>query len=221
MPARVIAIGDVHGCSRALDSLLGAIGPAGDDLFVPLGDYVDRGPDSRGVIERLIELSATCRVNPLLGNHEMMMLSALKDRVTYHNWLSCGGDATLESYGGSLAHVPPEHLGFLSDLRRYFETDTHLFFHANYVADLPPDQQPDYALLWEHVDTMTPGPHQSGKTAIVGHTPQQSGEVLNLGHLIGIDTFCAGGGWLTALDVISGHIWQAREAGEVRESTLD
>ena len=54
MPARMIAIGDIHGCSQALETLLGAIAPTSDDLFVPLGDYVDRGPDSKGVIEMLL-----------------------------------------------------------------------------------------------------------------------------------------------------------------------
>jgi len=63
---------------------------------------------------------------------------------------------------------------------------------------------------------MTPGPHESGKTVIVGHTSQKSGEVLDLGHLKCIDTFCHGGGWLTALEVGTEGVWQADRAGELR-----
>jgi serine/threonine protein phosphatase 1 len=70
---RTLAIGDIHGCLAALDDLLAAVAPQPDDLLVFLGDYVDRGPDSRGVLDRLIELCRTHRVVPLRGNHEMMM----------------------------------------------------------------------------------------------------------------------------------------------------
>jgi serine/threonine protein phosphatase 1 len=101
-------------------------------------------------------------------------------------------------------------------LNRYYETDSHLFVHANYDASLSLDQQPDDLLLWEHVVHTLPPRHRSGKTAVVGHTPQGSGEILDLGHLICIDTYCVGGGWLTALDVEAGQVWQANRAGELR-----
>ena len=76
---RTIAIGDIHGCSAALDALLEAIRPRPEDCIVTLGDYINRGPDSRGVIERLIELKDRCRLVPLLGNHEEMLFEALAD----------------------------------------------------------------------------------------------------------------------------------------------
>jgi serine/threonine protein phosphatase 1 len=96
------------------------------------------------------------------------------------------------------------------------ETDTHIFVHANYYPDLPMADQPVGMLRWETLRDMTPGRHVSGKTAIVGHTSQKGGEILDLGHLICIDTYCYGGGWLTALDVNTEEVWQANQSGEVR-----
>ncbi|MGL4552234.1 MAG: metallophosphoesterase, partial [Gemmataceae bacterium] len=76
---RTLAIGDIHGYSATLDALLQAVAPAADDRVVTLGDYVDRGPDSRGVIDRLIALHATGRLIPLFGNHDEMMLEGLAE----------------------------------------------------------------------------------------------------------------------------------------------
>src|SRR4051794_17347253 len=99
MPGRTIAIGDIHGCSAALDALLDAIAPGPQDTLVTLGDHIDRGPDSRGVIDRLLALAYGCRLVPLLGNHEELLLAALRDRVALRRWLTCGGVETLRSYG--------------------------------------------------------------------------------------------------------------------------
>jgi serine/threonine protein phosphatase 1 len=70
--------------------------------------------------------------------------------------------------------------------------------------------------MWTHLHLRVPPPHASGKTVIVGHTPQVDGEVLDLGHLICIDTFCCGGGWLTALEVHTREIWQTDRDGRLR-----
>jgi len=213
---RTIAIGDIHGCSQALDALLGAIGPAADDTIVALGDYVDRGPDSRGVVERMLALAKECRLVPLMGNHEVMLLDCIERGYADPAWLTYGGKETLESYGGGLEKIPPQHLAFFRGLLPYFETDTHIFLHANYQYDMPLAEQPAYLLFWEHLHLSLPPRHESGKTAIVGHTSQKSAEVLDLGHVVCIDTFCHGGGWLTALDVDSGKVWQADRAGQLR-----
>ena len=77
-------------------------------------------------------------------------------------------------------------------------------------------EQPVGMLRWESLRDMTPGPHDSGKTVIVGHTSQKGGEILDLGHLKCIDTYCYGGGWLTALDVKTGEVWQADRDGKMR-----
>jgi serine/threonine protein phosphatase 1 len=214
MRPRTIAIGDIHGCSRALRALIAAIKLAPDDTLVLLGDYVDRGPDTRGVMDLVLELESRCRLVPLLGNHELMLLDALSDPAAIGPWLECGGAPTVRSYGG-LA-IPPEHLALLERCRRYYETDTHFFVHANYAADVPLDEQPDYLLFWEHLSRSPPGPHENGKIAIVGHTAQLSGEILDLGHVLCLDTFCHGGGWLTALDTHSGELWQTDRDGRLR-----
>jgi len=213
---RTIAIGDIHGCSAALRALIAAIQPVTDDTLVPLGDYVDRGPDSRGVIDLILDLEKQCHVVPILGNHELMLLDAVANPRMIGPWLECGGDATVRSYGGRLEGVLKEHLDFIHRCRRYYEISTHFFVHANYAADVPLDEQPDYLLFWEHLFFHTPAPHENGKVAIVGHTSQKTAEIFDLGHVICLDTFCHGGGWLTALDVASGKIWQADRSGRLR-----
>ena len=136
---RVLAIGDVHGCSFLLDDLLAWVAPAADDTVVTLGDYVDRGPDSRGVLDRLVRMKREGkRLVCLRGNHELMMLDARGgDRGATADWLSVGGLQTLGSYGpspgrtGTLVDVPAEHWDFLEyNLLDYFETGTHIFVHA-------------------------------------------------------------------------------------------
>lgn len=216
MPQRTIAIGDIHGCAKALAALIDAIEPTEDDVIIPLGDYVDRGPDSRGVVDHLIELVDRCQLIPLLGNHEAMMLDAIESPEVREFWYGVGGRETVASYGGSLDEIPFEHSVFLRGLNRFHETDSHLFVHANYDATLSLDQQPDRLLLWEHVVHALPERHRSGKTAVVGHTPQGTGEILDMDYLICIDTYCVGGGWLTALDVESGQRWQADRDGKIR-----
>src|SRR6185369_17673450 len=99
MTERIIAVGDVHGCSAALASLVRAIDPTPLDTLVFLGDYIDRGPDSRGVLEQVIALAERCTVVPLLGNHEEMLLAALEGQSELRYWLKFGGTEALASYG--------------------------------------------------------------------------------------------------------------------------
>ncbi len=224
MAARTIAIGDIHGCLAALDALVTAIAPTTEDTLVTLGDYIDRGPHSRGVLDRLSTLSRHYRLVPLLGNHEEMLLAALSDLTALRRWITLGGTDTLRSYGWvsggprrALADwIPKPHREFLLGCRAFHETRSHLFVHAGFVPDLPLNQQPGEVLRWRVTSPDTATPHCSGKVAVVGHTPQLSGEVLDLGFLICIDTNCARGGWLTALDVDTGCIWQADRTGRFR-----
>ena len=107
MRPRMIAIGDIHGCSLALESLLDAIQPRLDDTIITLGDYVNRGPDSRGVLDRLIELERRCALIPILGNHDQTFLAALAGEPrALSDLLDMGGGPTLTSYGG--ADLPKE-----------------------------------------------------------------------------------------------------------------
>jgi serine/threonine protein phosphatase 1 len=108
------------------------------------------------------------------------------------------------------------HLQFIKGCRDYFETVRHIFVHAYLEPDRPLHEQPWGGLRWASLPPV-PARHCSGKVAIVGHTPQKGGEVLDLGYLKCIDTFCHGGGWLTALEVEGGwQVWQANEAGMLR-----
>ena len=186
-------------------------------MILPLGDYVDRGIDSKGVLDQLIKLGDRCNLVPILGNHDQMMLHAGEGRSDFQFWLNCGGDSALDSYGSTqqLSLIPQSHFRFLKSCRSYFETDTHIFLHANYKPEVPLESQDDHTIRWLSLrDYMPPMQHCSGKIAVVGHTPQS--EVLDLGYLICIDTGVWKGGWLTALDVESGKIWQVNEAGEFR-----
>ncbi len=221
MAGRTIAIGDVHGCSAALDTLLREIGPDVTDTIVALGDYIDRGPSSREVIERLLRLADECKFVPLLGNHEAMLMMAREREEELDFWLTCGGRETLDSYGGELKSIPAAHFEFMDSCRASYETATHFFLHANYDAELPLEEQTEYVLLWKHLSEEAPPPHSSGKTAVVGHTPQLDGDILDMGHLICIDTFCFGTGWLTALDVGSRQVWQADREGRLRDTSSD
>lgn len=216
MPARTIAIGDIHGCSTALAALLQAIDPQTDNTIITLGDYVDRGIDSKGVLDQLIVLADRCRLVPLLGNHDQMMLFARNGKDDLKFWMNCGGISALDSYGssGRLDLIPPAHFHFLERCVSFHETDSHFFVHANYKPDVPLDKQDDHTLRWLSLRDFVPGPHCSGRIAVVGHTPHP--DVLDLGHLICIDTKCYDGGWLTGLDVQTRQTWQVNERGDHR-----
>ncbi len=219
MTGRLIAIGDIHGCLAALQALWQAIAPEPEDTIVVLGDLVDRGPDSKGVVESLIDYSQRLKVVAIRGNHEEMMLDVVRDKQPPFRWLQYGGVDTLDSYGfsGDLEVIPPEHMAFFESMLEYYETDDHLFIHANYDPKLPMKDQSATHLRWLKLTDSTPIVHESGKRAIVGHTHDYDGEIFDVGHLICIDTFCYGGGWLTAIDVHSGQVWQADREGKLRE----
>lgn len=214
--SRIIAIGDIHGCSTALRALLDAIQPTPQDTIIGLGDFVDRGPDTRGVLDTMLDLEQRCQLVALRGNHEIMMMHSFEDYLQAPMWVQCGGLETLDSYGGAPENVPVEHFRFLRNTRRFYETDDYFFVHANYNPRLSLNEQPDELLFWEHISRTMPDAHRCGKTAVVGHTSQKEGEILDAGHLICLDTFCWGGQWLTAMEMPTRTVWQANEQGELR-----
>jgi serine/threonine protein phosphatase 1 len=218
---RTLAIGDIHGCSTALAALLKAIAPQPDDTIITLGDYVNRGHDSKGVLDQLLELQSCCNLVAIRGNHDQTLLKAFDDEAAYRLFMEMGGITTLDSYGdsGQLDLVPEEHREFLKSCRLYYETRTHFFVHANYSPLLPLPDQDERILLWLSLRDFVPGPHCSGKIAVVGHTPQVSGEILDLGHLVCLDTGCGVGGWLTGIDLGSGEVWQVNEGGRLRANS--
>lgn len=212
---RTLAIGDIHGCLEPLDALLADIDIQPEDTLVTLGDYADRGPDSRGVLDRLLALRDQCHLVSLRGNHDQMMLDARQDARARFEWLQVGGDKTLASYGGSLRSVPSAHWDFLANqCVDLWETDTHFFVHGNVYPDASLWEQPRSVLYWERFDRTQP--HQSGKIMICGHTSQKDGLPCNRGYAICIDTWPLGA-WLSCLDVGSGVVWQADFEGARRQ----
>jgi serine/threonine protein phosphatase 1 len=226
MSMRTFAIGDVHGCLTALDALLPALDLRDGDKLIFLGDLIDRGPDSRGVMERVVRLHAQRPVDVIQGNHEEMLLAARKDSAFYKAWLNFGGRETLVSYGWETGQeaawqesIPREHWDFLSDkLVDCVETDGHILVHAAVDPNLPLSEQPWPDLRWERF--IDPPPHKSGKVVICGHTHQPGGEPVSVGHAVCIDTWVYGPGWLTALELETGRYWQANQRGESRTGQL-
>lgn len=224
---RTLAIGDIHGCLHALDTLLEQVDPRPDDLIITLGDYVDRGPASKGVLDRLLSLRDCCQWVHLKGNHDLMMLAAHDDAEQFAEWVKSGGKQTLRSYSVSedwacfADSVPPAHWRFLGEeCVSYHETKTHFFVHANVYPDMPLSEQPDYMLYWEKLEPGSWCPHESGKTMICGHSSQRSGRPLVLDDAVCIDTRVYDEGWLTCLHVEMDLYWQANERGETRVGNL-
>ncbi|MCA9178594.1 MAG: serine/threonine protein phosphatase [Planctomycetales bacterium] len=212
--ARTIAIGDIHGCADALRTILTHLNPRPDDTIITLGDYVDRGPASREVVEMLLELRSACRLIPLIGNHEAMLLRARDDAEQMDFWMYCGGRQTLESYGG-MGGVPDSHWEFFESCRRYYEDDERFYVHANYDPMTPLEHTPDNVLLWTHLTTYVPRPHRNGKQAIVGHTAQVSGQLADWGHVLCLDTWCFGSGCLTACEFPQRRLCQSNRSGQL------
>ncbi|MDB6072692.1 MAG: serine/threonine protein phosphatase [Verrucomicrobiaceae bacterium] len=219
---RVFAIGDVHGCLTALQTVVKHLKFEPDDEVIALGDYVDRGPDSKGVIDLLMALRKQTRLITLRGNHEVMMLISRSQGLDYfESWLDAGGVDTLVSYGASdLSEVPEGHWQFIKDTVPYHEGTTHFFVHANVRPKVPLMEQREQELYWERFDD-NKKPHCSGKIMVCGHTPQKSGKPANRGHAVCIDTFSYGGGWVTCLEVATGQYWQGNQKGELREGRLE
>jgi len=219
---RILAIGDIHGCYTAFDKLLDKVKLKSDDIIITLGDYVDRGPDSKKVIDRLIKLHKTGQLIALRGNHEVMMNEAGNNKLDLEYWLNAGGRETLVSYSkkANLTSVPDEHWNFIKNVCvNYWETETHFFVHGNAAPNLPLNQQTEEYLFWRKFYQSQP--HFSGKVMVCGHTAQKDGLPFNLGYAICIDTWVYGKGWLTCLDVTTGKVWQTNQQGKLRTAFID
>ncbi len=196
-------IGDIHGCHASLSSLLDLVVDRADTL-VFLGDYIDRGPDTRKVIDLLLALKRERRqVICLKGNHELMLLQFLAgdDSSIY---LQVGGLQTLASYDISpdlpgrdiRAALPATHLAFLSDLPLHWQDRHAIYVHAGLQPGRHLSIQTEEWCLWAR-DRFIRSDHDFGKPVIFGHTVFE--EPLVQGNKIGIDTGAAYGGRLTAL----------------------
>lgn len=217
MPARVLAIGDIHGCDTALKRLLEVVAPNAEDTVVVLGDVVDRGPNVRHCIDLLLDLQRSTHFVFLMGNHEEMMLSAYLEGDWLEDWLGFGGAETLLSYGSPprFENVPESHWEFLRKGADYYKTDTEIFVHANLKPGVRYDDQTPEWLRWQRLrgdERREP----SGRRVVCGHTSLHDGVPGVMDGWVDVDTWCYGDGWLTCLDVTTDTVWQANEAGATR-----
>lgn len=219
---RIFAIGDIHGRLDLLDLLLEQIAnhaaqhPMPDNGLVFLGDYIDRGPDSRGVIDRLIALPrvfAGWELHFLRGNHDNAALEFIKNPGLYTVWRSHGAAQTLISYGvlpprfekqsefeqardDFVRVVPRSHFNFLSQLKYFHAEDDYLFVHAGIRPGIALADQLPEDMLWIREDFLL---HRKRfeKVIVHGHTPAPSPIVLS--NRICVDTGAHATGQLTAL----------------------
>lgn len=214
MTCRSLIFGDIHGCDIALETILEHAAVTADDTMVFLGDAVDRGPDSRRVLDLIVKLQHVCRVVFVLGNHEEMLLDVL-DGGDARRWLRHGGSATLKSYGGTLAQFPKDHQDLLANAVPYWQDHANICVHANIEPGIElSQQQPDW-LRWQSLTGME-FPHPSGRRVICGHTGIPGGLPKVGEGWVCLDTLAYKGGYLTCLDAESGEFFQSQQSGIYR-----
>jgi serine/threonine protein phosphatase 1 len=213
-PERIFVVGDIHGCLDKLEKLMKRIDPvSGEDQLVFLGDYIDRGEDSRGVIDYLLRVRDKYPETVfLVGNHEKMFLDFLhgiEQALFIHN----GGGSTIRSYMGCMENpgmimhrgldagvleemVPPAHRAFLGDLLPYYQTADYTMVHAGLKNGVPLEEQAVDDLVWIREEFIY-SEQDFGKRVIFGHTPFV--RPLVLPNKIGIDTGAVYGNVLTSL----------------------
>lgn len=200
------AIGDIHGCFEELTSLVRLCSEAAGDAahdFVLLGDYVDRGPQSRRVIDYLMrrQAEAPLRFRCLLGNHdEMLLLAARRDRsdAALIQWWANGGEATLEAYGvDDPCEIPADHLAWIGGLPLYLHENDRFFVHAGVRPGVPLDNQSARDMLWIR-EPFLHSDDWHGALVIHGHTPTTTGAPDLRANRVNLDTGACFGGPLTA-----------------------
>lgn len=226
--ARTFVVGDLHGCVDELNRLLDALGPTREDTVCFLGDYIDRGPSPKAVIDRLLRLHAEGpRCVFLKGNHEDMFLSFLGLPGHYGEaFIANGGDATLASYGLEgdsgpevSTRLPPGHREFLLALRTQAQFGRYLCVHAGVRPSRALDRQDEEDLLWIREEFIAFS-HPFPVTVLFGHTPQREVR-LHLPFKIGLDTGLVYGNRLSCLELERGALWQIqRRAQRVTEQNL-
>lgn len=197
--SRTIVVADIHGCARTFRRLLSDVVrlKKSDTLYL-LGDMIDCGPDSKGVMDTILELQAyRYEVRPLRGNHEQMLLTYIQE-PHYKNiarWLANGGRDTMESYGVT----EPEELGelicYLDTLPLYRITDSHIFVHAGLDFTLDDPLTGEEAMLWKRGGDVDESKLR-GRVLVSGHTPLPLAEIrcsLGTSH-IRLDNGCVQGG---------------------------
>lgn len=204
---RLLAVGDIHGCLDHLERLIARVEPTEADRLVFLGDYVDRGPDGRGVLDYLLDFGRKFPNSIFLkGNHEAMFLDFLAGRnqlLFLHN----GGGATLESYReASGIRIPKAHQDFLEGLDLYYATEDFIFAHAGLRPGLSLEAQREPDLIWIR-DEFLDSDYDWGRTVVFGHTPLP--EPFFSDNKIGLDTGAVYGRVLTCCDVRRRVCWNS------------
>ncbi len=200
----IYAIGDIHGCLNHLINLLNLVNPdLAQHQLVFVGDYVDRGPNSKGVVDYIIDLKK--KYNPeniicLMGNHERMFLDFLQGREEMFFLLN-GGTTTAVSYWGDQwerreRRLPDGHEHFFETLKLYYETEDFIFVHGGLRPGLPLAAQKEEDLLWIRKEFII-SKFDFGRRVIFGHTPVRA--PLLLPNKIGIDTGAVYGNKLTCV----------------------
>jgi len=233
-PERLFVVGDIHGCLAELGALLNVIKVeqklSQNDLLIFIGDYIDRGPESKGVIDLMLSIKAEFPKTVFLkGNHEDMLLDYLGlggrgSDVYMHN----GGLALFRSYGVPayddrtkvVGQLPSEHIEFLKGLELGVSVAEFLFVHAGLDPLKPMDGQSEEDLLWIR-QAFTENVHPFGKTVVFGHTPYED-IFIHLPFKLGIDTGLVYGNKLSCLELVEGVLFQI-ESGErtVKTTSLE
>lgn len=201
--ALTYAIGDIHGCSDLLERLLARIEAHASGkayTFVFLGDYIDRGPDSAGVIRllRAVQRRAPERVVCLMGNHESMLLAALSEPGGADHWRRNGGDATLASFGvEEPAAIPGEVLDWIEALPSVHSDVTRWYVHAGFRPGCAVPDPDIHSRLWIR-DPFLSQDHDFGRHVVHGHSPQMRGRPDMRAYRTNLDTAAVYGGTLTA-----------------------
>lgn len=221
---RILAISDIHGELELFDELLKKVNyNPEEDQLVLLGDYIDRGPDSKGVLNRVMELKDKGAI-VLRGNHDEMMVNFIDGKLgSKERWERNKGLATLQEYDSALTRVTnpltkefTAHVNFIKTLDYYYETDDYIFVHAGVEPGVPMDSTDKYKLVWireEFYDN-----YNGEKTVVFGHTPTSFlwGErkldvYFGENNIIGIDGAAAYGGQLNCLELPSKTVYNTRK----------
>ena len=201
---RTYAIGDIHGCRDKLERLVARCRLDAKDepaTFVFLGDFIDRGPDSRGVVEYLIDCQARRPGETicLCGNHEDLALNAIDDPRQIVQWVvHNGGDKALCSYGvATPSELPAEHVAWLRALPTHHDDGRRFFVHAGVNPNRPLDSQDRHDLLWIREPFLS-DTRDFGRFIVHGHTPLSTGLPDLRPNRVNLDTAAVLGGPLTA-----------------------
>lgn len=233
---RVYVVGDIHGCKDELRVILEYVQKherlSASDMFVFLGDYVDRGADSKDVIQLLIDFKAAHSNTIFLrGNHEAMLSDFLLGGTSLgFSFLRNGGIETISSYGVKLSDVlpeslavamPSEHIKFFNELESLvYIGDEFICVHAGLNPRQSLESQSDSELCWIR-DEFISSPHSFGRVIVFGHTPWRD-IMLDLPYKIGIDTGLVFGNKLTCLELRSGKVIQVyRKSRKVSVSKIN